>query len=115
MTFAIEISRFSTSNYTQYGNMVKCAAYNCRSGYKPTNSEKEILKSGGSIPFHRSVFSFPNKMNHKEVRDKWIRPLKLKENNWNPDNFRVCKFHFRKEDFLIKILLGGKLEENKRC
>ena len=80
-------------------NMVKCAAYNCRSGYKPTNSEKEILKSGGSIPFRRSVFSFPNKMHHKEVRDKWIRALKLKENNWNPDNFGVCELHFRKEDF----------------
>ena len=61
--------------------MVKSAAYNyCRSGYKPTNSEKEILKSVGSIPFHRSVFSFPNKMHHKEIRDKWITALKLEEN-----------------------------------
>ena len=95
--------------------MVKCAAYNCRSGYKPTNSEREILKSGGSIPFHCSVFSFPNKMHHKEVRDKGIRAPKLKENYWNPDNFGVCEMHFRKEDFLIKIQLGGKLEENERC
>ena len=78
--------------------MVKCAAANCRSGYRPTKAESEMFKLRGNVRLNRSVFAFPN-VHRKEIRKRWIDVLKLKSSKWNPDNFGVCERHFQQNDF----------------
>ena len=78
--------------------MVKCAAFNCRSGYTPTNTERALLEAGISVPFNMSVFRFP-KSDRQNLRDRWISVLKRKDSGWNPDNFGVCELHFCLNDF----------------
>ena len=78
--------------------MVKCAAANCRSGRKPTKSELQILQQEGRVCTKKSVFAF-RKKDTQEIREQWIKVLKLKHKNWNPDNFGVCEIHFQETNF----------------
>ena len=90
--------------------MVKCAAYNCRSGYKPTNWRKKFSNQEAAFLFIVQCFHFQTRCTIKKFETSGS--LTLKENNWNPDNsFGVCELHFRKENFWSRYYL----EENERC
>ena len=78
--------------------MVKCAAANCRSGRKPTKSEQQILQQGSRESVKRSVFTF-HKKDRQEIREQWIKVLKLKHKNLNPENFEVYELYFHDTDF----------------
>ena len=78
--------------------VAKCSAANCRSGPKPTKSEQQILQQGNREPAKRSVFTF-HKKDRQEIREQWIKVLKLRHRNWNPENFEVYELHFHDTDF----------------
>ena len=83
---------------SSYG-MVKCVIPSCRTGYRPTKHEKEIIEAGGHVSVNSSVFRFPG-VDRKEIRDKWIMCLKDKDTSWNPpQSCGVCELHFRPDDF----------------
>ena len=78
------------------GSMVKCAAYSCRSGYRPTVAEKRILNKGGLAACKRSVFVFPKDPVRRARR---ISVVRRGDTEWNPEHCGVCELHFRDDDF----------------
>lgn len=73
--------------------MVKCAAFNCRSGYR---AKKGVLKTGKLTACRRSVFRFPKDPVRKA---QWISVLRRGDTGWNPEHCGVCDLHFREDDF----------------
>ena len=53
--------------------MVKCAAFNCRSGYKPNRLEMKMFQKGLPSPHKKLVFAFPKK---SDVR--WISAVRAR-------------------------------------
>lgn len=96
--------------------MVKCAAFNCRSGYNYCSKKKlkENKCDTDAHHFKHSVFKFP-KPDRLEIRNKWIKILKRMDTNWNPDNFGVCELHFKAEDFYNKELTKRKSGRQRKA
>lgn len=90
--------------------MVKCAAFKCRSGYRPTKREEEMMKRGENPPCKKHVFAFPSK---SELRAKWISAIRREDTCWNPDNSGVCELHFRQCDFLYDLAPRTKTDRQR--
>ena len=76
--------------------MVKCAAFQFRSGYALTKADKASLKASGSVKRGVSVFGFPK---DRELRSRWLSALRRIDTAWNPEHCGVCELHFLENDF----------------
>ena len=76
--------------------MVKCAVYECRSGYPLNKREREFANRTKTTPLKRSVFRFPVE---KSLRGRWISAIKRYDTSWNPNHCGVCELHFEEDDF----------------
>ena len=90
--------------------MVKCAAVNCRSGFRPNKHEKAMIQRGETSPCKKHVFAFPKKT---DVRARWIALIRRKDTAWNPDYFGVCELHFKPNDF-VEGLVPRTMTKRKR-
>lgn len=76
--------------------MVKCAAYNCRSGYARTKTDRSLLTVSAPVKRTCSVFRFPKDCT---LRSRWLQALRRSDRAWNPDNCGICERHFQEDDF----------------
>lgn len=90
--------------------MVKCAAVNCRSGYRPTKQEKEMIERGETPPCKKHVFAFPKKA---EIRTQWVTAIRRQDTDWNPDNFGVCELHFKPHNLALDLVHRTKTERQR--
>ena len=80
--------------------MVRCAAVNCRSGYKPNRHEEAMLQRGQISPCKKHVFAFQK---NTDLRAQWIAAIRRKDTACNPDNCGVSEIHFEPSDFIQSL------------
>lgn len=85
--------------------MRKCAVFSCRSGYRP--NKQEMIARKETPPCLRHVFAVPKKA---EFKAKWAAVICRQDTGFNPNNFGVCDFHFKPQDFALDIASRTKTE-----
>jgi len=93
--FILSIEYFSSFHV----NMVNCAAYGCRSGYKSQKSTTDDTNEGHQrikdpmLSYH----AFP--IQDKDLCDKWVRAIR-RENFIATKYSKLCSVHFKESDFV---------------
>ena len=72
---------------------MKCAAVNCLS---ETKKEKELMTKGITPSCKKHAFPFPKE---EVTRRLWLSAINRETDSFNPEDFGVCEFHFKVEDF----------------